>query len=115
MKKWMKGFASIAVVAVLSACSGKAGNEYVGNWEATKYKNRTLAIEQNGDNFVIKATEPSRFKRGEFATERMPAVYKDGMLEISTGFGTSKISHVKDTDTLLFPTMGGSMEFRRAK
>lgn len=114
MKNWMKGFAFVALAAVLSAC-GKQGNEYVGNWQATKYKNRTVAIERNGDNFVIKITEPSMFKRGEVDTETRPAVYKDGMLEISTGFGTAKVSHVKDTDTLLMPTMGDSMEFRRVK
>jgi hypothetical protein len=68
-----------------------------------------------GKNFVVKVTEPSFVKRGQADTQAIPAVYKDGMLEISTGFGTSKISYVKDTDTLLMPTMGGSMEFRRVK
>lgn len=37
------------------------------------------------------------------------------MLEVAGGFGTSKVSYVKDTDTLLMPTMGGSMEYRRVK
>lgn len=114
MKNWMKGFAFLAVAAALSAC-GKQGNEYVGNWEAKQYKNRTVAIERNGDNFVIKATEPSKFKRGTLDTEVKPAVCKDGMLEVSTAFGAMKVSYVKDTDTLLMPTMGGSMEYRRVK
>jgi hypothetical protein len=114
MKTFIKVFAYAAVAAVLSAC-GNQGSEYVGNWEAKEHKNRTVAVERNGDNFVLKVTEPSMFKRGEFDTDVVPAVYKDGMLEVSTGFGTSKVSYVKDTDTLLMPTMGGSMEYRRVK
>lgn len=114
MKKWMKGIAFFTLAAALSAC-GLQGKEYVGSWQAKEHANRSAAIERNGDNFVIKVTEPSIVKRGQADTETLPAVYKDGMLEISTGFGTSKISYVKDTDTLLMPTMGGSMEYRRVK
>lgn len=114
MKNLIKGFAFLAVAAALSAC-GKQGNEYIGNWEAKQYKNRTVAIERNGDNFVIKSTEPSMFKRGQLDTDVIPAAYKDGMLEVSTGLGAVKVSYVKDTDTLLMPTMGGSMEYRRVK
>jgi hypothetical protein len=112
MKNWMKGFAFLTLVAALSAC-GQSGKEYVGSWKGKKYANRSATIERNGDNFVIKVTEPSMVKRGETDTETLPAVYKDGMLEISTGFGTSKVSYVKDT--LLMPTMGGSMEYGRVK
>lgn len=114
MKKYMKVFACIVFAAALSAC-GKQGSEYVGSWEAKQLKNRAVAIERNGDNFVLKVTEPSFVKRGKLDTHVVPAVYKDGMLEVSTGFGMSKVSYVKDTDTLLMPTMGGAMEYRRVK
>lgn len=114
MKNWMKGFACVAVAAALSACS-QQGSEYVGNWQAKEYKNRTAVIEKNGDNYLIKVTEPSVFERNKLDTEVLPAVYKDGMLEVANGFGTSKVSYVKDTDTLLMPTGGGSMEYRRVK
>jgi predicted small lipoprotein YifL len=114
MKKWMKGLACLAVASALAAC-GKQGNEYVGNWQAKEHTNRTATIERNGDNFVIKVTEPSVFERNKLDTEVLPAVYKDGMLEVSGIFGSPKISYVKDTDTLLMPTGGGSIEYRRVK
>jgi len=114
MKNWMKGFACVAVAAVLSAC-GQKGSEYVGNWQAKEHKNRTAAIEKNGDNYLIKVTEPSMFERNKLDTVVLPAVYKDGLLEVSGVFGTSKVSYVKDTDTLLMPTNAGSMEYRRVK
>ena len=114
MKKWMKGLAHVAVAVTLAAC-GQQGGEYVGNWQAKEYKNRTAAIERNGDNFVIKVTEPSAFRRNHLDTQVLPAVFKDGMLEISGFFGSSRVSYVKDTDTLLMPTGGGSMEYRRVK
>ena len=110
----MNCVAYVSIAAALSAC-GQKGSEYVGTWQAKEHANRTTAIERNGDNFVIKITEPSIFKRGQLDTDVVPAVYKDGMLEVTGGFGTSKVSYVKDTDTLLMPTMGGSMEYRRVK
>lgn len=114
MKKWMKGIAFLTLTMALSAC-GQQGKEYVGDWQAKERANRTVTIERNGDNFVIKQTEPMLYGNGKTQTSSIPAVYKDGMLEVSNGFGIVKISYVKNTDTLLMPTMGGSMEYRRVK
>lgn len=114
MKKWFKGLACFAVTSILAAC-GQQGTEYIGKWEAKDLKNRSAVIERNGESFVVKITEPSMYARNQLETQPIPAVYRDGMLEISGGFGTSKISYVKDTDTLLMPTVGGSMEYRRVK
>jgi hypothetical protein len=114
MQNWMKGFAFLTLTAALSAC-GQQGKEYVGSWQAKEHANRSAAIERNGDNFVIKVTNPSFVQRDKTETNVLAATYKDGMLEFSTGFGTSKVSYVKATDTLLVPTMGGSMEYRRVK
>jgi len=61
MKRWMKGLACVAAAVTLAACDQQDG-EYVGNWQAKEYKNRTAAIERNGDNFVIRVTEPSVFR-----------------------------------------------------
>lgn len=114
MKQWIKGIALLTLAAALSAC-GKPGNDYVGTWQAKERANHSAAIERNGDNFVIKITEPSIVERGKSDTHLVPAVFKDGMLEISTGFGTAKVSYVKENDTLLMPTMGGAKEYRRVK
>lgn len=115
MKQWMKGLSCAAIVAVLSACGQKGGSEFVGSWQAKEQANYQAVVERNGDNFLIKITEPAAFSRGKIETQVVPAVYKDGMLEVATGFGTSKLSYVKGTDTLLMPTMSGSMEYRRVK
>lgn len=114
MKNWMTGIALISLTAALSAC-GSQGKEYVGTWQAKEYANRTSVIERNGDNFVLKLTEPVMYGHGKTSTTSIPAVYKDGMLEMSNGFGIMKMSYIKSTDTLLMPTMGGSMEYRRVK
>jgi hypothetical protein len=46
----------------------------------------------------------------------LPAVYKDGMLEISAAGTSMRIGYVKATDTMLMPTAGGStIEYRRVK
>lgn len=114
MKKWMKGIAFLALTAALSAC-GSQGKEYIGNWQSKEYANRTVAIERNGDSFVIKTTAPILYAPDKTKTTVLPAVYKDGLLEASNGLGTARISYVKNTDTLLMPTMGGSLEYRRVK
>lgn len=114
MKNWMRSVTWVAVAAILSAC-GQKGEEFVGRWEAKEYKNRSAEIERNGDNFLIKYTEPSMYGRKKTDTNTMPAVYKDGTLEVAGGFGTSKVGYVKNTDTLLMPMLDGSMEFRRVR
>lgn len=111
----MNRFACVAVALILSAC-GQKGNEFVGNWQCVKYPSRSAQIERNGDNFLVKDIAPSFFKSTEMKTNVMPAVYKDGVLQVSGGFGTANIGYVKDTDTLLMPTAGGSsLEYRRSK
>lgn len=114
MKKWMKGIAFLALAVALAAC-GEQGKEYVGKWQSKGNAKATAAIERNGDNFVLKISEPVVYGGGKTETTSTPAVYKDGMLELSNGFSMVKISYVKDTDTLLMPTMGGSVEYSRVK
>lgn len=114
MFKATNRLACVAVVLILSACSQK-GNEFVGTWQCVKYPNRTAQIERNGDSFILKDITPSMFTPGRMDTKVVPAVYKDGVLVISGGFGTANIGYTKATDTLLMPTVGGSLEYQRKK
>jgi hypothetical protein len=114
MSKTMNRLACVTVALVISAC-GQKGSEFVGTWQCVKYPNRTAQIERNGDNFLVKDITPSMFTRGKMETNVMPAVYKDGVLTVSGGFGTANVGYVKASDTLLMPTMGGSLEYHRAK
>lgn len=113
MSKFLMRLACVAVAATLSACAPK-GSEFVGKWQSVKYENRTAEIERNGDNFLIKHTTPSLFGKGG-ETKVRTATYKDGVLQFSTGMGTADIGYHKDSDTLLMPTVSGSLEYRRVK
>lgn len=106
--------ACVAVVLILSACSQK-GNEFVGTWQCVKYPNRSAQIERNGDGFVLKDITPSMFTPGRMDTKIIPAVYKDGVLVVSGGFGSANIGYIKATNTLLMPTIGGALEYHRVK
>lgn len=115
MKNWIKGIGCLVIAAAVAACGQKGGSEYVGSWQSKQYTNITTSIERNGDNFVVKVTEPIMYGKGEVSTSSLPAVYKDGMLEMAGAFGPAKVSYVKSTDTLLMPTTAGTMEYRRVK
>ncbi|MFC5550339.1 hypothetical protein [Massilia aerilata] len=111
----MKGLTCAAIVVMLSGCGEKGGAEFVGSWQAKEQANYQATVERNGDNFLVKFTEPALFPKGQMETQVFPAVYKDGMLKMASAGVTAKIAHVKNTDTLVVPTAGGSMEYRRVK
>lgn len=110
----MNRLVCIAAALILSAC-GQKGTEFVGSWQCVKYPTRSAEIERNGDNFLVKDITPSMFTRGKMETNVLPAVYKDGVLVVSGGFGTANVGYVKASDTLLMPTIGGSLEYHRVK
>lgn len=116
MKKWMKYISVASIAVVLSACGQKGGSEFVGSWQAKEYADRQAVVEKNGDNFLFKETSPAVWPRGKIETMVLPAVYKEGMLEVSGGGVSMQIVYVKDSDTMLMPTAGGStIEYRRVK
>lgn len=107
----MKNLIIFGLVWVLAAC-GNPDGEYLGKWVNTKNANDTLEITHNGTNYLVKETLPSFFKKGESDISNIPAVLKDGLLQVQTGVGAINIGHVKESDTL---TMGGSVEYKRLK
>lgn len=106
---------TLSILALLLAACSEKGGEYVGKWQNAKYENRSVVIERNGEAFIIKQVGPSMWKKGEIETMNIPAVFKDGMLQIQTGLGAANVSYVKSNDTLLMPTMAGSAEYKRIK
>jgi len=115
MSKAMSRLACVSLAVLLTAC-GQQGNECIGNWKCVKYPSRSAQIERNGDSFLVKYIAPSIFKSSEVKTEVMPAVYKDGVLQLSIGGATANIGYTKASDTLLMPTAGGgSLEYHRQK
>lgn len=115
MSKVMSRVVMITFALILSAC-GQKGNEFIGTWQCVKYPSRSAQIERNGNSFLVKDIAPSVFKSSEIKTNVMPAVYNDGVLQLTIASSTANVGYVKATDTLLMPTAGGSsLEYRRTK
>lgn len=111
----MKRFLVLLVAVLLAACGQKTGSEYVGKWQSVKYSQFSMVIEPNGDNFIANVTAPTRGTDGPVSTTPIPATFKDGQLQVATAFGPKFITHVKASDTLLFPGAGGPDEMKRVK
>lgn len=102
-----------ALILFLSACTGAGGDEYLGKWVDAKSEKNTLEIIRNGEGFIINKTEPS-FLTGKVTTDQIPAVLKDGLLQVNGG--AAALTHVKASDVLLIPNFGGgSNEYKRVK
>lgn len=115
MKKWIKTFAVGTAALVLSACGGPSGKEYVGEWQSVKYAEMRAVIEQNGDSYLVKLTEFRRPGSKKTDTVTLPAVYENGALQVTRGSNRMSVTHVKETDTLVWPTLTSSQEYRRVK
>lgn len=87
----------------------------MGKWVNSKNASDTVEIVKNGEGFLIKETLPSRFNKGAMDTTKMPAVLKDGLLQLNGVLGSFSVGHIKETDTLTMPSMGGSVEYKRVK
>ena len=105
--------ATVCGVAVLGGCGNSDGDQFVGKWE-NQGRTETVEITKNGDGFLIVDTHPNHLVGGT-KTDKIPATYQKGVLQVATGFGTVNVRYDKQRDTLLMPTMGGSAELTRVK
>ena len=97
----------------LSGCGQKDGEHFLGKWGSQTRKGM-VEITRNGDGFLIADTHPD-FMTGALTTDKVPATYHDGVLQVSTGMGSADVGYDKAHDPLLMPTMGGSSELSRIK
>ena len=106
----MKGVLGAAAVALalLTGCGAESGSEYIGKWVDVKRDVRMLEIERNGGSFLIRNTEPSFFS-GKVETQNIPATLKDGVLQLSLGFGTISLAIDKASGNLT----DGQAEYKR--
>lgn len=104
----MKRIFGTVLVILLTGCSANSGEEYIGRWVHTKAPNVTLTIERNGDAFILREVRPS-FLDGKMKTQNIPAIYKDGMLQIATDFGTKNYAIDRASGNL----SAGRSEYRR--
>lgn len=107
MKK--RYFSSVILLAMLFGCSNQGGGEFAGKWVNVKSEKRSLEIERNGDSFMVRETAPS-IMDGTMQTKNIPATFKDGMLQINSGFGVSTLAVDKSSGHLT----SGQAEYKRA-
>jgi hypothetical protein len=100
-------------VTILGGCSKSEGDEFLGKWQNPARK-ESVEITKNGDGFLLADTHPNFFSGG-LTTDKFPATYQKGVLQVAGGFGTANVGYDKEHDTLLMPTMGGSAELTRVK
>jgi hypothetical protein len=105
--------AAVGATIMLGGCGKKDGGEFIGKWENPGRK-ETVEITINGDGFLIADTHPNPWIGG-IKTDKIPATYQNGVLQVATGFGTANVGYDKEHDTLLMPTGGGSAELTRVK
>lgn len=82
----------------------------LGTWVHVKSEKRTIEIVRNGAAYIVRNTEPG-MTSGKSDTTNIPAVMKDGALEIHNGFGT--VVFAVDTTTGHLTSAVG--EFRKVK
>ena len=84
--------AGLILATVLGGCGGQNGEEFLGRWEHTKSPQHfSRVIERNGKEFIIRQTSPNMWN-GQPRVTDMPAIYKDGSLEINLGPVTSRLT-----------------------
>ncbi|MDF3881089.1 hypothetical protein [Cupriavidus basilensis] len=103
--------AAAAIVTLLAGCGNQTGEEYIGKWVNIKSEKRTLDIERNGDGFMVRNTEPSAWD-GKIETKNIPAVLKDGALQVQTG-GLGPVLLMVDKATGHLTS--GPLEYKRDK
>ena len=106
----------VLTLSLASAACAKNGSEYLGKWQDPARPNSgTLEIDRNGDGYLVKITVPGMFG-GKPQTTTVPAVAKDGSLQMEGALQGTTLTRVKDTDGLLLSGgFGGNAEMKRVK
>ncbi len=99
-------FFTVIMGVIAVGCGNITSNQFVGNWVNSERAAETLEITRIGDTFTITQSTPTivakLINNGEKIIKKYPATVKDDLLVLNTGSETSRISHVKGGDYLLF-------------
>ncbi len=101
-RNWIPAFLSLSLLIV--GCSFH-GSQFIGKWVNTKNASDTMEIIRNGEQYLLISSDGS--KHG--------ATYKDGFLQIPSGMGTTTLTYIKSSDTLIAPGVFGQIEYRRVQ
>ncbi|MCW3587424.1 hypothetical protein [Burkholderia cenocepacia] len=105
---------AVSSVYFLGGCSKPVGEEFIGSWQSPAHQTEHIEIERSGDSFTIRDIGPT-IVNGKPRETKLPAIYKDGVLQVATGMGAATFGHDAKNDTLIVPTLGGSLDFSRIK
>ena len=95
---------SFSLLLLLVGCS-KSGSQYIGKWQTPQNAKNQIEIVRNGDNFLVAFSGHD---------QQLPAVLKDGSLQMS-GSGAT-FTYIKATDKLTMQALlMGSIELSRVK
>lgn len=94
---------------LLAGCGANAGKEFLGKWQHVKFEKRSLQIDRNGDNFIVRETSPS-ILNGKMQTQNLPATLRDGSLRVSGQIGTINLV-IDDSNGHL---TGPGVEYKKA-
>jgi hypothetical protein len=89
---------TVCAVSTLGGCGKKDGDEFIGKW-ANQGRKEAVEIVKNGEGFLIADTHPDFFLGG-MKTDKIPATFQNGVLQVATGFGTTNVGYDKEHDTL---------------
>lgn len=106
MHKWMG--AALAVAMLVTGCARMEEEKFVGHWVNVQARDDVMDIERNGESFMVRNTTPRFFSRKP-KTESYPAIYKDGVLQVSNDGETVNFSVDEANDHL----NTGSDEYQR--
>lgn len=101
-----KMFFGVMAAMLAMGCSN-SGSAYLGQWVNVKNVCRTVAIEKNGDNYLVTIEQPGFFGMG--GKSRFPANLKDGALSFNNGLTAVPMVIEQKTGNLLID----NGEFRR--
>lgn len=91
---------SIVALALLTGCDNNNGEKFLGKWVSINSENRTVVIVRNGDSFLIRETAPV-YLGSKLETTTIPAMLKDGSLQVQTRFGLLPLAIDDSTGVLI--------------
>ena len=93
---------ALLTLALVASCGKTGGDRLVGEWVDVEYPSRYAIVTKRGDAYTWEDNE------GKY-----PAVYKDEMLKISTGFGEAVAFYDEETGYMILQYMGLESKFKR--
>jgi hypothetical protein len=105
----MKKLAILMLAVALAACA-KQGGDFEGKWVGTDNGQTLMAIERNGDQFLVRLSD---VRTPKDPAAPIPAELKDGKLLLDRMGAT--VTYAKSSNTAVLNTPMGNVEFKHAK